>query len=118
MFEQSCDTSISAVSFGNGKFSQKGMEFKLRQHIPAKHKFTITELKTGDAVVMYGVMVGKAMQNIPKAELISIHNLTNAIEAYSTEIKNYHWTVKMAGTFSRTTPPLLNGISPVTSSWE
>ncbi len=68
------------------------MIFKLRQHVPAKHKFAIAELKTGDAVIMYGVLVGTATQNIPQAGLISIHNMTNATEAYSAGIKNYNWT--------------------------
>jgi len=74
------------------KISFKGMEFKLSQHIPAKHKFAIAELKTGDEVVMYGVLVGKVVQNIPQAGLISIHNITNATEAYTAGIKNYNWT--------------------------
>jgi altronate hydrolase len=72
--------------------SFEGREFKLRQHIPVKHKFAIAELKTGDAVVMYGVVVGKAMQHIPPAGLINIHNVENAVEAYSAGIKNYNWT--------------------------
>ncbi len=74
------------------KISFKGMEFKLSQHIPAKHKFAISELKTGDEVVMYGVLVGNVVQNIPQAGLISIHNITNATEAYTAGIKNYNWT--------------------------
>ncbi len=74
------------------KISFDGMELKLQQQVPAKHKFTITELKTGDAVLMYGVLIGKALQNIPQAELISIHNVTNATEAYSTGTKKYTWT--------------------------
>ena len=49
------------------RISLEGRVFKLRQPVPAKHKFAIAELKTGDAVVMYGVMVGKAMQHIPQA---------------------------------------------------
>ena len=74
------------------RISFEGKVFKLRQHIPAKHKFTITELKTGDEIVMYGVLVGMALQRIPLAGLISIHNVTNATEAYSAGIKNYNWT--------------------------
>ena len=74
------------------KISFEGMELKLQQQVPAKHKFTITELKTGDAVLMYGVLIGKALQNISQAELISIHNVTNATEAYSTGTDNYTWT--------------------------
>jgi len=85
------------------KFSFKGMEFKLKQLIPAKHKFTVTELKTGDEVVMYGVLVGKVVQNIPQAGLISIENITNATEAYTAGIKNYNWTAPdVAGWKGRT----------------
>jgi len=74
------------------EISFKGGEFKLRQFISVKHKFAIAELKTGDEVIMYGVLVGIAVQNIPQGGLISIHNITNATEAYSAGIKNYHWT--------------------------
>jgi altronate hydrolase len=75
------------------KISFKGTEFKLSQHVPAKHKFAITELKTGDSLIMYGVIVGRASRNIPLAELISIHNLTDATEEYSIGIKDNNWTV-------------------------
>lgn len=71
----------------------KGMEFKLRQNIPAKHKFAIADLKKGDAIIMYGVLVGKATQHISRADLITIHNITNAVEEYSAGIANYEWTV-------------------------
>ena len=85
------------------KISFKGMEFKVSQHIPAKHKFAIAELKTGDEVIMYGVLVGKVVQNIPQAGLISIHNITNATEAYTAGIKNYNWTAPdVAGWKDRT----------------
>jgi len=85
------------------KISFKGMEFKLSQHVPAKHKFAIAELKTGDEVVMYGVLVGKVVQKIPQAGLISIDNITNATEAYTAGIKNYNWTAPdVAGWKDRT----------------
>jgi altronate hydrolase len=72
--------------------STKEGEFKLKQYVPAKHKFAIAELKTGDEAIMYGVLVGRAVQNIPQGGLISIHNMTNATEAYSTGIKTHNWT--------------------------
>jgi len=72
--------------------SINGGEFKLKQYVPAKHKFVIAELKTGDEAIMYGVLVGIAVQNIPQGGLISIHNMKNATEAYSAGLKNYNWT--------------------------
>jgi len=47
-----------------------GVELILRDRVPAKHKFAASELKKGDAVFMYGVLVGKASQDILKADLI------------------------------------------------
>ncbi len=74
------------------KISFNGKEFVLRSSIPAKHKFTVADLKRGDAVFMYGVIVGRATRDIPEAELISTENLTNAVEGYSHKAKNQHWT--------------------------
>ncbi len=69
-----------------------GVELILRDRVPAKHKFAASELKKGDAVFMYGVLVGKASQDILKADLISSHNLTNALEEYITKIEEINWT--------------------------
>jgi altronate hydrolase len=75
------------------KISFRGMEFRLRQQVPAKHKFSIASLKPGDAVIMYGITVGKATRRIPVAELISTHNVTNALEEFSAGTEDYNWTV-------------------------
>ncbi|HEV7622398.1 MAG TPA: UxaA family hydrolase, partial [Flavisolibacter sp.] len=34
-------------------------EIQLPSRVPAKHKFVINELKPGDEIKMYGVLVGK-----------------------------------------------------------
>ena len=74
----------SRISFG-------GRVFKLRQQVPAKHKFAIAKLNPGDDVFMYGVLVGKAIQPIPLAELITVQNLTNAMEDYSSGTMDAIW---------------------------
>jgi len=73
------------------KISFEGIDFFLEQNVPAKHKFTITELNAGDAVTMYGVLVGKALQYIPKAGLITVHNLVHAVEKYSVGQQTINW---------------------------
>ena len=57
--------------------------FPLVETIPAKHKFTTTELAIGDAIYMYGVLVGKASQSIKKGGLISTENIVHAAQSYS-----------------------------------
>lgn len=71
--------------------SFNGKVFPLKQQVPAKHKFTMEKLSRGDPVFMYGVLVGKATQHIPRGELLHTENLTNAMEAYSEGLKGQQW---------------------------
>lgn len=67
--------------------------FNLVERIPAKHKFATEALNVGDAVTMYGVLVGKAIQPIAKGGLISTDNLRHEAEPYGmTKRKPYAWT--------------------------
>ncbi|MFI5156571.1 MAG: UxaA family hydrolase [Chitinophagales bacterium] len=59
-----------------------GQRYTLAEDIPAKHKFTTSPLQQGDAVVMYGVLVGKAKQPIPLGARISTSNLQHAADEY------------------------------------
>lgn len=56
----------------------EGDTFALTADIAAKHKFSLTELKTGDEILMYGVLVGKATQPIPKGGPISTQTVHHA----------------------------------------
>ena len=58
--------------------SYQGNLIVLANDIPAKHKFVDTELKPTDEVIMYGILVGKATQPIPKGGVIGTHNIKQA----------------------------------------
>ncbi len=73
------------------RISWAGDEIELAEPIPAKHKFTIEQLIPGDAVVMYGTLVGKTTQLIPKGSLIHTFNLKHAATAYAGKTQQYHW---------------------------
>ena len=62
-----------------------GWNFTLQMDIEAKHKFTTTPLSIGEEVTMYGVLVGKATQDIGRGEWISTANLKHESEPYSLE---------------------------------
>lgn len=52
-----------------------GNTYRLVTDVPAKHKFATADLKVGDHVVMYGVVVGKAIEPIRRGEQITTRNL-------------------------------------------
>jgi len=80
-----------------------GEEFILQDDIPAKHKFVTTDLKTGDIVEMYGVMVGKAQSDIPKGGIISTANLKHAAEPFFYRKTDFTWTPPDVSKFSNKT---------------
>ncbi|UYQ91809.1 altronate dehydratase family protein [Chitinophaga horti] len=64
---------------------------QLVKDIPGKHKFPIVDLATGDAIVMYGVLVGKAMSPIAKGDLISTANTEHMAESFHEKDAAFNW---------------------------
>ena len=64
----------------------------LRENIPAKHKFTLHDLKEGQLIKMYGIWVGKAVCDIPKGSKITTANVKHEAADYKLERDNYKWT--------------------------
>jgi altronate hydrolase len=52
--------------------------YTVTEDIPAKHKFTETALNTGDAITMYGVLVGRAKEALPAGARITVSNVKHA----------------------------------------
>lgn len=63
----------------------EGIDYEIQHDIDAKHKFVTEDLSIGDSVVMYGVLVGKATQNIKRGAQITTFNLKHESESYSVE---------------------------------
>ena len=68
-----------------------GTSYALATRVPAKHKFAIRDLASGDAVVMYGVVVGKAMEAIRRGEAITTRNLQHAAADFHEQEQPYEW---------------------------
>ena len=82
------------------KISLNGEEYILQDNIPAKHKFFIEDMNEGDKVIMYGVLVGKAQNFIPRGGLMSTANVKHAAEPYDYRGSNYHWHAPDASKFA------------------
>lgn len=68
----------------NIKILFEGEEYTIQDNISAKHKFATQHLYKGDPVYMYGVLVGRAKEEIAKGGLISTANLVHDTEKYNT----------------------------------
>ncbi|PRZ25276.1 UxaA family hydrolase [Flavobacterium granuli] len=65
--------------------------YVLQDEIKAKHKFYTTDLKKGDEVIMYGVLVGKVQNDIAKGSLMTTSNLKHAAEPYGYRDVDFAW---------------------------
>src|SRR5215212_6690902 len=66
-------------------------QYILQDAVPAKHKFFIKDMNAGDEVIMYGVLVGKAQNFIPKGGLMSTANVKHAARPYDYRGSHYQW---------------------------
>jgi altronate hydrolase len=73
------------------KITENGTTITLLDKIPAKHKFVMNTLKPEDEVVMYGVLVGKAISAIPAGGVIGTHNVKHKSSAFTGRSGAFQW---------------------------
>jgi len=71
--------------------SLDGEVFTVMLPTQAKHKFAAHQMDTGDEVVMYGVLVGRAVQPIQRGEIITTFNVKHASSAPQIGNSDYRW---------------------------
>jgi altronate hydrolase len=65
---------------------------KLVSDVPAKHKFAARDLAPGEAIIMYGVLVGRARQPLRQGELLSTRNIEHDTAPYAATAEAFRWT--------------------------
>lgn len=65
--------------------------FVLADDVAAKHKFFEKNMKAGDEVIMYGVLVGKAQNDIPVGGLMTTQNVKHAADPFTFRPYHYKW---------------------------
>src|SRR5687768_3437965 len=68
-----------------------GEQYEIQEAIPSKHKFFTTDLRSGDPVVMYGVLVGKAQSDIIKGSRMTTTNVKHAAQPYDYRGSDFQW---------------------------
>lgn len=72
--------------------SENGTTVALATDIPAKHKFAMRDLNVGEEVIMYGVLVGKAVEKIPAGGPITTQNVKHSAAEYAGVTKKQSWS--------------------------
>lgn len=85
------------------KIEWNNLTFNLQEDVHAKHKFFITERATGEDVLMYGVLVGKATTFIPQGGLMTTENVHHASQDYAYRDVHYQWTAPDVSKFQNRT---------------
>jgi len=65
--------------------------YTLPKSVPAKHKFAMRSLDTGDNVIMYGVLVGKATKPIATGELLTTGNIQHQAAPFHEQANEFRW---------------------------
>ncbi len=73
------------------EISLNGEVIKIKERIPQKHKFARTAMSEGDKLVMYGVEVGRLLQNVEAGDLISKEKVKHSTKDFGEKTKDYQW---------------------------
>ena len=68
-----------------------GKSLVLSTAVESKHKFALEPFKRGDRIIMYGVLVGIANQDIAQGEAITVRNVDHASSDYVLGERKSHW---------------------------
>ena len=77
--------------------------YVLQDLIKAKHKFYMQDMKQGEEVNMYGVLVGKVQNDVAKGSLMTTENLKHAADPYAYRNASYEWNAPDVSKFENRT---------------
>lgn len=70
----------------------RGENYILLSGVPAKHKFVTQDVAAGGEIIMYGVLVGRAQENLRRGELLSTRNIRHAAGGFHEREEESRWT--------------------------
>jgi altronate hydrolase len=68
-----------------------GQTYTLLKNVPAKHKFAMRAFGIADDVIMYGVLVGRAVKPIAAGELLTTSNIQHQAAPFREQLSEFHW---------------------------
>ncbi len=86
------NVAIALVDLWQGdKLDFEGEEVIILSDVKAKHKITMVDLQPEDKIFMYGVLVGKATENIKRGDVLTVDNVKHQASTTSTKTETTSW---------------------------
>ena len=83
---------VALTDLAKGEVLQlENEKITLTDAVQAKHKFAAEDFKAGAEIFMYGVLVGKAQNDIPKGGVITTFNVKHAASNFKTGARHTDW---------------------------
>lgn len=73
------------------QINYNGHSVSLLHDVPAKHKFVAETMQPEDEIIMYGVLVGKALETIPAGGAVGTHNVKHKASTFSGQTTKTAW---------------------------
>ncbi|MGC0775528.1 MAG: altronate dehydratase family protein [Candidatus Acidiferrum sp.] len=81
-----------------------GNDYTLLSDVPAKHKFLTQDVSADGDIIMYGLLVGKAVENLRRGDLLSTRNIRHAAASFhEPESAGVHWAYPDVSSWSSKT---------------
>ena len=80
-----------------------GINIVLKEDIQGKHKFALIDFDAGKDIIMYGVLVGKAMKRIRAGAAITTKNVKHDSAEFQSSRGKYTWVAPDISKFERRT---------------
>lgn len=69
----------------------EGEKINIVADTKAKHKITLVDLAPGDSIYMYGVLVGKAVNEIKRGEVLTVTNIKHEANSTAGRTETVNW---------------------------
>ncbi|NNE75953.1 MAG: altronate dehydratase, partial [Pricia sp.] len=87
------NVAIALVDLVQGDRIQfEGEEIIILSDTKAKHKITLVDLEPEGKIFMYGVLVGKAVSEIKKGDLLTVDNVIHQSNPVTKKTETLSWT--------------------------
>ena len=91
-FDTSDNVLIALTDLNQGEqITFSGKNYTLVSDIPAKHKFATEDLAIDADVIMYGVIVGRAVKPVRQGERLTTNNIQHQAAGFHQQSEGYRW---------------------------
>ncbi|MCC9137260.1 UxaA family hydrolase [Pontibacter silvestris] len=81
---------LTDLSVGD-RVEYEGIQVIITSEVPAKHKFAQQDMAPGDEIIMYGTLVGKAVEAIPAGGILNTKNVKHQASSFTGKTKTIEW---------------------------